>query len=344
MSSASLPDGITPRPWPEFSAELLALYQPPMRAPATLGAIRYTLEHVAALGVQSTAELTPKLVAAYIASCPQESPNTTHSKVAYLRVVANYAAAMGYVRVSPFTVRKRWVRKAPSQRKRHHSRETIARILDLARTEAATGLGWARWRRHRLYVLMATVAYTGLRRNEALRLRREDIDLPGRLIWVRARRGNALKTEASAAPVPIAEPLASILAEWFPCLELPTTRGNIRGPRPRANPDGTMDSGWVFPNAYRTGPWVGGSHFHRPVEELTKLGKRAGVEGLTFLSLRHSWATAAEGLGLSEEQIKRVLRHTSVRTQVHYRHADEQNLRETIRGFGFGAASEGPPE
>jgi len=335
-----LHDSITPRPWPEFTTEFLALYAEPLRARSTCVGMAHVLALVAQLGVESTADLTPATVARLVASrTPAESPNTTHGHLAYLRAACTYAAAMGYLHVSPFVIRSRWIRKVAPQHT-FHSREQVAQVLDRARTEAATGRGWSRWRKHRLYALTSIVAYTGLRKMEASRLRIEDVDLPGRMLNILPRVGNRLKTEASAAPVPVCEPLAAILAEWLPCLELPASRGTVRGPRPRNNPDSAMDPGWLIPNCYRSGPWIGGSAGHRPVEQLGALGLRAGVEGLTFLSLRHSWATAAEGLGLSEEQIKRVLRHTSIRTQAHYSHADAQNLRDSVRGFGFGAGGE----
>jgi hypothetical protein len=40
--------------------------------------------------------------------------------------------------------------------------------------------------------------------------------------------------------------------------------------------------------------------------------------------------------------IQRVLRHTNVRTQKHYRHADAQNLRGAVKGLGFGGEPNGP--
>ena len=61
------------------------------------------------------------------------------------------------------------------------------------------------------------------------------------------------------------------------------------------------------------------------------------MPGVTFQLLRHSWATHAESLwGLSEPLIQRMLRHTTERTQRHYRHADLDNLR---RGEGISFAA-----
>lgn len=66
--------------------------------------------------------------------------------------------------------------------------------------------------------------------------------------------------------------------------------------------------------------------------------------GFTFLSLRHSFATHAEHWGLSPAMIQRILRHTSVRTQIGYRHADAANLRAAGGRIGFGPGDGAVPE
>jgi len=338
-----------PVPWERFTAELLELYAPPLRAKATATGMRYALGLVSALGVESTADLTTSLVARFIASRPTtESPNRTYSLTATLRAACNYAAAQGYVRVSPFAVRKHWVRRCTPKAKKHHSREEIAGVLTLMRADADGKRGWTQWRARRLYALAATVAYTGLRKNEAIHLRVEDIDLTERMLLILPRVGNRLKTEASAQPVPIPDALLPILTEWLPHLALPDGGAvtGVNSPMPAANPGGVRDPGWVFPNAYRTGPWVGGMKGYRPLDRMKRLGQRAGVEGFTFLSLRHSWATHAEFWGLSDAMIQRVLRHTNSRTQFHYRHADADNMRSKVGGVGFGhePAAGGPAQ
>ena len=243
--------------------------------------------------------------------------------------------------MSPFRLRKTWIRRVAPQRKQHHTREEIARVLALMRRDIDRKTSWAQWRARRLYALCATVAYTGLRAKEAHFLRTEDVDLAERMLFIRPRSGNRLKTERSAQPVPIPEALVPILAEWMPHLVLPEVRPcDADAPRPRANPQGVRDPGWMFPNAYRTGPWRGGPAGCRPIDRMKAMGRRAGVEGFTFQSLRHSWATHAEFWGLSDLQIARVLRHTNTRTQDHYRHADGENLRASVNGIGFGGESE----
>jgi integrase len=312
-------DGVAPIPFVEFREKILDLYAPPQRAPNTFKGMRRLLDRVGELiGDGTTADLTTALVARFIATRPAgQSAHTTIGQLGYLGAACSIAAAEGWVRISPFQIRKRWIKRPKVKGKKHHSREEIARVLDLMRRDIGRKKGWARWRAWRLYALASTVAFTGLRRNEALRLKVEDVDLAGRMILVVAREGSVLKTEGSAQPVPMPEALAQVLAQW-----LPHSGGE-----------------WAFPNAVGDGPWIGGSPGYKPLDRMKRLGKRAGVEGFTFVSLRHSWATHAEFWGLTDAQIARVLRHTTPRTAIeNYRHPDAVNLRLMVQGIGFGQA------
>lgn len=340
------PPDLCPIPFTDFAAELLELYKPPQRAKATYKKMESALRVLAALiGDGTTAALTPALIARIVTQRPEkESPNTTHCLLRNVQAACNYAVSRGYLRSSPFGFRRQWVRRTAPKPRKHHSADEMSRVLELARSDIARkhAGSWSQWRARRLYALVATVAYTGLRKMEAIRLRVEDIDLAGRMLLVVERHGSRLKTEGSAQPVPIPDALAVILAEWLPYLAIPEgmkgdAAADVLGPMPEANPTGKRDPGWVFPNAYRTGPWVGGPPGYKPLDRLRRLGDRAGVKELTFLSLRHTWATHAESRwGFSEAMIQRVLRHTSRRTQYHYRHADPDNLRAAVQSLGFG--------
>jgi integrase len=172
----------------------------------------------------------------------------------------------------------------------------VSRLL--AHLEGRRALGWPE---RRLHALAALVAYTGLRLSEALCARVEDLDLGRRVIWVSPRR--RLKTEASAAAVPIAGELAPILEAWLP----------------------HAGSAWLVPGVRREGPWRGGAPGYRPLDRLQQAAARIGLEGVTFHGLRHTLATLlVQRWGRSAEQVSWVLRHASPRTTVeHYIHADE---------------------
>jgi integrase len=73
---------------------------------------------------------------------------------------------------------------------------------------------------------------------------------------------------------------------------------------------------------------------------LRQAAAEAGVPGMTPRSLRHSLATHLAGWwGLSSRQVRLVLRHTTEFTQAYYVHPDLANLRESMAGFDYQAAS-----
>lgn len=332
------PKAYRPIPFAAFRDEILALYAPPFRAKNTWLKLRQALRETGDLlpPDATTAELTPPLVSRFILARPEgSSPNTTAGLLSSLRAACAYAEAQGYLHRSPFRFRKTWIRTAPQTKTRHHGREEIARVLELLRGEKDRRIGWAGWRARRLYAMVATFAYTGIRKNEGLFLQVGDIDLAGRMLAIVPRERNRLKTERSAQPVPIPEPLAGILSEWLAHrLDAPTTAEGVPDevaarPRGEACP-------WLFPNLRRSGPWVSGPSGQKPLDRVKAAGERAGVPGFTILSLRHSFATHAEHWGLSPAMLQRILRHTTVQTQKHYRHADPANIREAARRIDYG--------
>jgi integrase len=313
----------------DFVAELLELYQPPLRAIKTRDRMRLVLRAVDELvgPGATTAALTPALVARFIASRPDSgASSTTYSLVAYLRVACNYAKSRGYVLVSPFDFRKKWVRVSVPPKARHHPIGDIRRVLDLLARDAAEGDGWPRWRARRLLALVSLFAYTGLRLMEGVTLHADDVDLDRRMIFLAERDGNHFKTEASAQSVPIPDALASVLEGWM-AHRLDREEGVCL--------EGAIECPWLFPGVSRRCAWVNGPMGYRPLDQIKAAGERAGVRGFTFQSLRHSFATHAESWGISPAMLQRVLRHTSLGTQKHYRHADLENMRAAVARIDF---------
>ncbi len=328
------PAAFRPLPFGDFRAELLELYRPPLRAKKTHAKMAEALGIAAGLlgPAGTTAGLTPGLIARFVAGRPEgSSPHTTDSLLRSFRAACSYATARGYVRSDPFGFRKSWVRLSAPAAKKHHSLAAIRRVLDQADAEVESTEGWPRWRARRLRAAAYLFAFAALRKEEGFGLQVADLDLDGRMLHVVERAGGRLKTAASAAPVPLAEPLAVALAGWLP----------YRLDRPEGGHKAPPDCPWVFPNVTRTNRWKDGPMGQRPIDQIKALGERAGVAELTFLSFRHSFATHAERWGLSPAMIQRVLRHTSQKTQLHYRHADLDNLRAAVGSIGFGPAGAG---
>lgn len=351
--SLSGSNAFKPVPLARFVPDFLSFYTDKLRARSTRSRMSQVLRIVVELAGPNatTADLTPALLSRFIAGRPAgESPHTTNGMLRALRVACNHAVSQGMLRVSPFAGRSPFLRESAvlAAKRRHHEIAAISRALATAKADIDRKVpgSWSQWRARRLYVLVSVAAYTGMRRNEILYLRVEDVDIPNRVISIVSRSSNRLKTEASAAPIPMVEPLAAVLAEWFPHLAIPPDLPETAPDwAPEDNPDGIRDDGWLIPNVYRTGPWIGGrSGSGRPIDRLKRLGERCGIEGFTFQSLRHSFGTHAESAwGLSDLQIQRILRHTTTRTQKRYRHADMANLRAAVAGVGFGGDPVAPP-
>jgi integrase len=302
-----------------FRSELLALYEPPLRAPATYRQMRQVLREFAELGtVRKTSDITPTAIAAWLKAFPDRTAVTAASHLRAFRAACSYAKKRGYLRTSPFEIRNDWVDASPLEsdqprRPRHHPMATIARVLQLLDSEAAGG----GWEEGRLQALVYTYAFTGLRKSEALYLRKADVDLEARILRVKRRRNFRPKTAASAAPIAIADELGSVLARWLP----------------------RTGSDWVFPTKDGKTPWTSGGPGKKPLDMVKAAGRRAGVDGLTILSFRHSFATHSKRWGFGPLELKDWLRHTDIDTQGWYLEDDLENLRLSSRSITFKTVS-----
>jgi integrase len=145
------------------------------------------------------------------------------------------------------------------------------------------------------------------------------------LRWIRPNAGGKLTTSASEAPIPIPEALVAILTDW--------NAHGMDAPYGFPMPDSCE---WFLPTLGRRAAWTSGQPGGKAIDRLKATAKRAGVEGMTFLSLRHSVATHLEFHGLGAAGISRILRHTTTRTaEKHYRHAGLDNLRSMTAGFDY---------
>jgi integrase len=177
---------------------------------------------------------------------------------------------------------------------RSHSRQPA--VMTLPEAFAMIGAAPPDWQ-----CAIATALFTGLRLGELLALTREDVDLPGRRLNVRATltevnartprlRREEPKSRAGYRQVPIVEALAVRLQAHL----------NTLGP---------TDEGAVF--ASPVGTWMSKSNFYRDAWKPTRTA--AGREDLTFHDLRHTAASlllAHSGAELAE--LKFVLGHSQI--------------------------------
>lgn len=300
-----------------LEAELLRLYGPAHRRKGTHDKIRQVLREVRELGcVKKTSDLKPPAIAAWLEAHEGErGPATKLSLLRTFRTICRYAETFDYVRRDPFRWRppQKWIEDELDGFEpidRHITAIAAMRLCSRADQEALDG----DWKRKRLRALVYLLTYTGVRKNEALGLQLRDLDFEERTFWIRPNERRKLKTRKSKQRLALALPLVRVLKPW----------------------SRETGSEWLFPGVRRLGPWIDGASGYRALDEVQALGERAGVEGLTILSFRHTIGTLAEPAGITELELQRWFRHTNPGMQRGYRHEDVLNLRTTANKIARG--------
>ena len=299
---------MNPIPLLDFQRRVLDYYVAARRKRMTVTRMKQLLGELLSVHdpQSTTADLTTDSVVRWSKKYGSgRSDSTLYGYMSYLCAAWNYAKEERWLNRSP-----RWKRVRPRVRRRVGPHLSLAQrrlLLEHLRRRAECGT----WSDRRLYAAVAVALYTGLRRNELLYLRLEDVDLVNLMICVVPLSERDLKTEESAQPVPIPPELEPILAAWL------GERGADREWCP-----------YVFPGVKRRRPWSGGRCGRRPIDSLRRVGVECGVPVNDWRTLRRSVATAMEtAWGRTEGEIKRVLRHTNPLTSLKfYRAADIANL------------------
>jgi integrase len=260
----------------------------------------------------TSAQLNRNTIYRWIDRHPERTPITLAVHLRNLRVFWNYAVGEGYTKSSPFVYERDFKKMLAVEKpatRRHHSLVEIGCVLGSLRD-----LMDESWEALRLYALASTVAHTGVRALEAQYTEVHDFDLDTEFLKIEPKPIHALKTNRSKRLVPIPPELMPVLKEW-----LPQARSN-----------------WAFPGAKRLGPWTAGPNGYRPLDRLKQAGRAVGVEGFTFLSLRHSFMTHGRGpWGLGSKQIQQMAGHTLEETQDHYLGFDIANQRAAAAKISF---------
>jgi integrase len=288
--------------WAEFSAQVLTLYAPPIRRIATFRKTRQVLTEFERI-CPNASDLSELTIARWIGEHTARKPITNVALLRTLQAATRFGLKRGYF-LDPFDPRgtRQWYSADELEENerdelfpRHRTREEIRLVLAQADTEAAAGV----WEALRLRAAVYCWCYLGARKTEILGLRKADVDLTARVVEIRTHRRRRLKTGSSAAKLPLPWPLAVVLAGWLPHAE----------------------GEYLFPN-HAGMPWLHGPRGHKALDQVRELGRRAGVEGLTILALRHSFGTIAEEWGWSDLTLQMLMRHARRRTQEAYRHRD----------------------
>jgi integrase len=200
---------------------------------------------------------------------------------------------------------------------------SIRKVKPWSEDEARKFLGTAR--EDRLYALWAAALAIGLRRGEALGLRWADVDLTNGSVDIKmalSRVGSDLalrevKTESSAASVPLPDGLVTILRQHRreQLANAAVARGNTLG--------------LVFTT--KNGTPLEPRNVNRAFESLCR---RAGVRPIRLHDLRHSCATLLFAMGVDAATVQRILRHSSISvTTGTYVEVIEQVQRDAVSGM-----------
>jgi integrase len=313
---------ITSISFSRFEKRVVKQYKPPLRRKATLAKIAQVLREFRP-HCRTTRDVDPDAIADWLRQHADRAPITNRSLLSAFRAACSYGVYKGWIR-NPFEFRRLddWFSAdeiEPDDEEpfpHHRTAEEIQAILRLADREALAGA----WKAARLRALVYTAAFTGAHKNEILGLRKCDVDLDASVIKIRSHAQKKLKNAARAARIPIAGPLLKVLKAWM---------------------RQTQRSEWLFPNAVDR-PWLHGRHGYRALDQVKQLGERAGVEGLTLIAFRHTFATLAEDWGIGELMLQRLLRHSNRRSQRSYRHQDLELMARAIGKVDYRRARRRP--
>jgi integrase len=308
LCCACASSALNPIPFDRFSTEICDIYRAGSQ-PATVAKMEQILGEFGEY-CPSTADVNLHAISRWLGSsaCRRRSLMTRRSLLSSFRAACALGAREHYL-ANPFLAwdLDRWL-PAPDPEDLDRpwlarSGAEISRVLRRARCEA---LGGGR-RARRTERLVRILAYTGARAKEVLGARRDDFDLEAGLFRIRPNPRRKLKTRGSRRDLPLHPELLGFLKrDLADCGE------------------------WLIAQRSGRGPWFHGSPGYRPLDVVQQLGERCAVDGLTLASFRHTFATLAEGWGMSELQIQRWLGHKRPQTQVWYRRRRPSVLVETV--------------
>ncbi|MBO1750496.1 site-specific integrase [Actinotalea sp. BY-33] len=247
------------------------------------------------------------------AQAPLLAPATVQRVFYVTRLVLNGAVREGLLGRNPALVVR------PPRARRHAARFLSATEME-AFLEAA--------RPTRAYPLLAFIAATGVRKGEALALRWSDVDLDGRQVLIRAtlaRVDGTLvasepKTASSRRTLPLSPPVVELLRRLATAQEAERAHaGNL-----------WVETGFVFTTE------TGGPIDPRNVLRAAKVAAaKAGLDGVTVHTLRHSAATVMLEAGVHLKAVSEILGHADIRVTADvYGHVSTEVTRAAMESLG----------
>jgi integrase len=299
-------------------AEILSLYEPPLRAKKTWYQLAQTFREMESLpGVRKASDLRPPAIAAWIKAYPGRSPARVESLLRCWRLITRYAVDQRWLAISPFATRRLrdWIRPdvvPPKPRpRRSRTKIEIRAFLDLLDRESG-----ASWQSRRLQAFAYFAIYMGWRKEEILHVLAQNVNLSRGLVELQPLPEHCWvpKTVVSARTGVMPAPLVDVLSTWIPMC------GSI----------------WLFPGVRLRGPWVGGSAPYAALGAFKGAAARAGIaDGMTILGARKSLATNAKLMQLNGLERKELLGHAAESTGEYYDEHEVETMRPAAQKIGL---------
>jgi len=181
-------------------------------------------------------------------------------------------------------------------------------------------------RNHRLHTAFTLMLMLGLRRGEALGVSWDDLDLDEGLVTLRhqVQRGKKglvlqpLKTDGSAATLPLPTPVVAVLLERQAIQKLEAAREGWENWKDASLVSTTLDGGAIEPRNLN--------------HAFTRATKHAALRTIRVHDTRHTCASLLRSYGVDLAVIQRILRHTQLSTTADvYLHIDHDDQRAALK-------------
>jgi integrase len=294
-------------PIERFTEKIALIYEGRECAASTIRQIKQVLREFSELKakgrrvVRTTADLTDEAIAHWRKAFPHRTPVTARSHLRCLHSICAWAITRNFLKHSPFERfgvndwGRQDSRPGPPRRQWSISPAETRRVLSLASQEASRGS----WEAARLEAYVYTLFLSGARPDEIGHLELKDFNPARRTLSIHAKlvpkRGGRQvwwrpKSAGSAGELAIGDALVELLQVW----------------------SRRTGCAWLFPGKKLRGPWVTGGPGVRPLDQVTELGRRAGVPSLRRKAGRKGLGTH-KAIGL-----------TSMERRCYFRHADDE--------------------
>ena len=254
-------------------------------------------------GDTSLSSITPEMIHAFISKrSKQVAPRTVNLSLIYLNQLLSKAIEWGYLTRSPYKYGK--IQKLKEPRKtRYLTNEEIMRIMNC-------GTQWVK-----SFVLLTV--NLGLRAGELTNLKWSDVNFDKREVKIQATHSKNRRERL----IPLTATAYKILCHLKDNLiEYESNQEHPREPHQRV---------YVFCD--RDGCRI--QCFRRSFDRAVQ---KAGLQGVTLHTLRHTFASHLVMNGASILEVKELLGHSDIKTTTIYAHLSNEHLHKAISKIDFG--------